>query len=188
MSELENKEVKEESKKVIKKNEETLNKNTINPEAAVSSQIDLVDKHKNSVLNKLLESDKEYEERLARLRSQDIIHTYQRKLPEIKIDGCHTHWASTDPKTTPSIQELKQRGYKVVPDQPMVETGHQSIGLGSGYHILMAIPNDLYEKRKNALDKKAFEDKKLVFQEKIEHKTTSTDYLFQKNTLESVKK
>lgn len=147
----------------------------------------------NALLNSLLEDDAEYDSRLAELRKTDVVMTSKSKLqiPENikkKYSGHKFHWGSTDPKASPSIEELKSRGYRVVADSPLVETGHHST-IGSGFHVLMAIPDDLANKRAEALAKKARGDYERVFkkQETRESGNDSKTFQFQENKIEGTR-
>lgn len=171
-------------KKVEEKNQETLNKNIIPAQETVAKQEEKKAISINSALNKYLESDEEYDARLAELRKKDFVNTRELKLKNVEIPGHKTIWASSDPKAKPSIVELKSRGYRIVNDIEFVPTESHSIE-GAGFHILMACPNDIADKRKAALDKRAKDDMDKVYQKKVESQDGKKDFLYQENRIEN---
>jgi hypothetical protein len=168
-------------KKIAEKNQQVLDKNVIPAQETVVKQEIKKAIDANSVLNKYLETDEEYDARLAELRKQDYVNTREINLKHVEIPGHTTIWASTDPKAKPSIMQLKARGYRIVNDVDFVPTGSHSVE-GAGFHILMACPNDIATKRKAALDKRAKDDMERVFKKKIEVKDGEKDFLYQENT------
>lgn len=168
------------------------NKKTKTALDVLNEQEEKKQNNSNAVLNNLLEDDAEYDARLAELRKQDVVMTTKAKLvvPEHirkKYSGFKFHFASTDPKASPSVNEMKARGYRVVPDSPLVETGSHSI-VGAGFHVLMACPEDIAKKRGDALAKKAKEDYERVFkkQENREQGNDSKTFQYQENKIEAV--
>lgn len=134
-----------------------------------------------SILDKFYETDEEYDERIAKLRAADVIKTSDLKLKSVNIPGYRTHWASTDPKTVPSITELKSRGYRAVKGYDLVPTGHHSVD-GAGFHVLMAIPEDMAKRRVEAHQKARDENMMMVKKAKTNiNPESDRDFMFEKN-------
>lgn len=171
-------------KKIEEKNQEILARATVPAEEIFAKQESKKAVSVNAALNKHLETDEEYDARLAEIRKKDFVNTRELKLRNIEIPGHKTMWASTDPKAKPSIIELKSRGYRIVNDVAFVPTESHSVE-GAGFHILMCIPDDIADKRKEALSKRAKEDMDKVFQKKIESQDSKKDYLYQENRKEA---
>lgn len=170
------------TKKIAEKNQEIFDKNVIPAQEIVALQESKKAISANSVLNKYLESDEEYDVRLTELRKKDYVNTRETKLKNINIPGHKTIWASTDPQAKPSMSELRARGYRVVNDVDFVETGSHSTH-GAGFHILMACPEDIANKRKTALEKMAKDDMDKVFKKKIVAKEQKS-FVYQENRIE----
>lgn len=144
-------------------------------------------KSAQTVLDKFYESDEEYDARIELLRKQDIIKTRQLKLYNVNIPDHRTIWASTDPKAHPSIIDLKKRGYRAVKGHELVPTGHNSVE-GAGFHILMAIPEDIAKKRELAIKEMNKQDMDLVKKNKTNlFAESDKDFMFEQNKFEKPK-
>jgi len=169
-------------KNILEKNQDTLDKNIISAEKMVDKQEVKKAIATTSTLNKYLETDEEYDVRLAELRKQDYVNTYDLKLKAVNIPGHTLIWASTDENAAPSISELRSRGYRVVQDQEFVATGSHS-SKGAGFHILMACPNDIADKRKAALAKRSKDEYEKVFKKETIDRDGKKDFLYQENKI-----
>lgn len=158
-------------------------------EETLAKQEKVKDSKVKSVMDKLYESDEEYDARLAQLRQTDIIRTRDLKLKGVKIPGYRTHWASTSPNAKPSVHELRSRGYRAIPGYELVPDGHHSID-GAGFHILMALPEDIAIKREALLKNQRDEDMALVKKHKkgIDKDEKDNDtFMFEKNKFEEAR-
>lgn len=174
-----------ETSEVVKKNLDLLEKNQTSAKEIVKKQVKKKVVETNSILNRFLESPEERDERLTKIRAQDVIVTNEIQLKSFTIPDHQTIWASTDPKAKPSMLELKRRGYSVVTDVDYIATGSQSIE-GAGFHIPMACPNDIAKRRRDALAKKSQDQYEQVFKKETLFKDGDKDFLYQNNKVEKL--
>jgi hypothetical protein len=159
----------------------------ISREVTLQKQEDIKENTAQSVLDKFFENDEEYDARIAEIRSKDILRTKELKLKEVKIPGYRTLWASSDPKAKPSILDLRMRGYRAIKGHELVPTGHHSVD-GAGFHILMAIPEDIALKREAALAGEAKKAMDSVRKAKTNlNPESDKDFMFEQNKFEKPK-
>ena len=171
------------TKKTIEKNQDIINKNVIPAQETFEKQETKKAVSANSALNKYLETDEEYDARLAELRKKDYVNIREFKLKPFHIPGHKTMYGSTDPKSKPSMSELMARGYRIVNDVDFVESGSHSI-VGAGFMIPMACPEDIANKRAEALAKLAKDDMDKVFKKKVVARDGEESFIYQENRIE----